>query len=116
MIKLADKFIKQGCFYEMIRRWGDLAIYAVSYDGKRAIGYDTVIVITVPAGNLFGKYYPEHERYPSSEEFGFRGWSFSTFKMAENQLNNILIMRAKPNCPFRCSKMVDLRKIDQWKG
>jgi hypothetical protein len=80
MIPLPLTRKSRGCFYTQRHRSDGVALYALSYEQKGAvIGFDVFIITKEPeARNPWGTgILPEHERFPSSEEYGSRAWSFT---------------------------------------
>ena len=69
---------KNGFDYTLIHREGNLAIYEQHYTEKTK--YFELFIIQVKAKqNLFGKSYPEREKFPADSDFGKTAWSFRNF-------------------------------------
>jgi hypothetical protein len=81
MQTLANRFTYQGRKLELVERVGLIAKYRlVAGFGTQALGYELIIVQVKPAETLFGRAYPEREAYPSSEQWGTHGWSYTNHK------------------------------------
>lgn len=81
MEKLKDvidlKGIGYPCKATLIKRTKTKAIYL------RDDGHYEVFKITIsPAAIVFGREYPEREKYPCNEDFGFSAWCISDEKIA----------------------------------
>jgi hypothetical protein len=91
MIKLSFKFNKNGCFYTLYKRDGDVALYELRYEeNSNLIGYEVFIVKKLPDCELFGNLIPAHEVCPSNEEFGSLGWSATSLDHALRLFNFVL--------------------------
>ena len=84
MIKLELEVKKVGQTFTQIARTDKAAIY------KSDWGHFEVFKIKIKkASEVFGKSYPEHEHYPSMEEFGVHAWCISDPKQAFKKYNEI---------------------------
>jgi hypothetical protein len=80
MISLPLERKSQGCFWTQRHRSSDVALYALQYkQNGQVIGFDVFIIRKEPeAQSPWGRgAVPAHERFPHSEEYGSRAWSFS---------------------------------------
>ena len=68
----------QGRALKQIKREGRVALY----QAEDPYGYEVVIIRDEKAREIFGKFYPEHEVYPSSEDWGAYGWTFRPDELA----------------------------------
>jgi len=85
MKKLDLEIKTNGRTYRQIKRNEYKAMY-LSNDGY----YEVFNIHVIPPGEIFGKYYPERESYPSTEEFGVRAWCTKNKERAEEIYNNIV--------------------------
>lgn len=104
---IKQSFKKQGTYYEQIIREEDWCIYSLKYDTDSAIiGYDVVRVCrrslnTINAlrtnrckGNMASEY-EGFECYPSSSQWGYCAWSFTTLKSAKLKYNEMITKTAE---------------------
>lgn len=52
---------------------------------KEFVGYEVAVLEVLPAGERFGKVYPDRENYPPTSAWGSRGWSYTTREDAEKK-------------------------------
>jgi hypothetical protein len=81
---LPQKKTKNGCYYNLIQRTKDVAIYDQAYspDGK-IIGYEVFKIILWPEHTMpNGEIQPVHEKFPSDEDFGETAWAYCTKEAA----------------------------------
>jgi hypothetical protein len=78
----------QGRTLKQIKREGNVALYQM----ENPYGYEVVIIRTEKGREKFGKFYPEHEAYPSSEEWGTYGWTYrpDELEKAEKRFASLL--------------------------
>lgn len=69
-IPAEDRTLKQ------IQRQGAVALYKLIGETGQLYGYEVVRIRKLPAQTIFDKEYPEREAYPTSEQWGYLGWSF----------------------------------------
>jgi hypothetical protein len=89
--RFGDRFLLR-----QVRRDGHVALYEKSKDGQSR-GYEVVLLRIRPAQTLFGRPYPHRESYPSSEDWGIYGWSYSLgdLKGASRRFNQLVEQSAK---------------------
>jgi hypothetical protein len=80
-VKAIEKKLKyQWRNLRQLKRTGMIAIYDVRSRGEMLYGYEVVQIKVIPAGEIYGKAYPEREAYPSSakgsNDWGTCAWSF----------------------------------------
>src|SRR5258705_7469486 len=74
-LSLASEFKVQSRTLKQIKRQGQVAIYELYGAQGMLIGYEVAVIRVEKARGIFGKQYPDHETYPSNEEWGAYGWS-----------------------------------------
>lgn len=85
---LKDKFIKNGFNFKLLKREGNKAIFEKK---KSKINYCyEVILIDRHDGYTLGDTYIEPaESYPSSSQWGEKGWTFKDLNKAEERFNKL---------------------------
>ena len=92
----------QGRTLRQLKRIGTVAIYEVRNKAETLYGYEVAMIKVTPAGEKFGKLYPERELYPSSsknsDDWGTIAWSFGrNFKKeALAAFNGLVRKQSKP--------------------
>ena len=72
--KLKTEFRKNGLSYTQIKRNNVVALYGVSGTfTDKILHFEVCKIKKVPAGEMFGKTYPEHETIAGNEMFGKEG-------------------------------------------
>jgi hypothetical protein len=70
----------QGRTFRQLRRSGNVAIYDIRNAANTLYGFEVIVIKTLPAEMICGKFYPERESYPSSSknsnDWGTIAWSF----------------------------------------
>jgi hypothetical protein len=95
MDKLPLTLIKNGLYYEQVKRTDKVALYALRFAlGGTIIGYETFLIKIDKALKKFGREYPEREHFPSNEEFGKIGWAWVSREKAESDFDGLC--RANP--------------------
>lgn len=96
MKRLNDKIKYKSFIYNKIKRNNFKAIYSqhnIDVDGNEIkdhiVAYEVFRISTLKAGELFGSYYPEREKFPSDTAFGVTAWSYKTLESAEKKYNEI---------------------------
>jgi hypothetical protein len=89
MKKVPEKFVKKGFKHTQIKREGCVALYKRSMvDSTRDITHYEVVIITPHNGvTIEGNYIEPGELYPSSSQWGEKGWTQSTIEDAEKKFN-----------------------------
>jgi hypothetical protein len=80
MTKLPAIFTRREWKFEQLVRKGDFAVFRkskVTVSGVLCASFEVVIVQHVPEMVVFGQKVPAHEKYPASEQWGTRGWTFT---------------------------------------
>lgn len=85
MIKLEDEYKAGGMCFRLVKRVGDVCWY------KTVNGVHEVFKVKVyPAGEMFGRVYPEREAVPGNEEWGKDAWSTMHEERAEAIFNELV--------------------------
>jgi hypothetical protein len=66
----------QGRTLKQIRREGKVALYELYGGQGLLIGYELILVRTLPEETIMGRRYPQREAFPKNEAWGTEGWSF----------------------------------------
>lgn len=53
--------------------------------------YEVIHIQVYPAGEMWGKFYPEREVYPNDEQWGKRGWTYSHRDKAEEAFTRLVV-------------------------
>lgn len=70
---------------KQIKRVNNICLYQRTDDI-----YEVFIPKILPAGDVFGKSYPERESYPSNEDFGRTAWCYKNIEQAEKKFNKLI--------------------------
>lgn len=87
---LASQFTKIGFSYTQIVRNGDLAIYR---QFKHVEMFETVVISRHNGYEVAGSKIEPAETYPSSEQWGTKGWTYSTLEHAKEKLAALIAAR-----------------------
>jgi hypothetical protein len=85
MIRLAFPFTRDRYVHRLIERSGDVCLVARENLETGSVHWEVVRLLTETAQTLRGRLYEPHERYPSTEQWGERGWTFTTLPEAEQK-------------------------------
>lgn len=80
---------KNKFLLRQIRREGVAAIYAQHQESGRVQGYEVIRIREGKEWSAFGKTYPAAEIYPSSEQWGTYGWTYSCLADAERRFRKL---------------------------
>jgi hypothetical protein len=87
MQQLEPQIRYQNRLLRQLKREGLTAIYEVLSDGNVCYGYEVIRIKIAPAKEMFGKFVPEHEAYPSSakgsNDWGDIAWSYGRDQKTE---------------------------------
>ena len=83
MKRLEFPFTRNGFTHELIER-NDM-ICLVKRSKREHSHYEVVRLRIEKDKERFGKFYPEHERYPSDEDWGSYGFTYPAADLAEAQ-------------------------------
>lgn len=95
---LPEFFEKQGRHFKLIKRQGNVAIYAIAFstpkDWSKVRTYEVVLIRQVLVGRTVKGYYmPPHEELPSAEQWGSRGFSPPDLVRAEEIFQSLVQRR-----------------------
>lgn len=83
MRKLVKTFKQKGFNFTQLKRDGDFAIYKKSPLKSEYTSYEVIIISRHNGYELGGQYIEPAETYPSSSQWGTKGWTFTCAKHAE---------------------------------
>ena len=106
--KLPDTMARAGNSYRLFKRGKKTLIYAECPNGKN-LAYEVFQIRIQPAGERFGKWYPDREIFPSSESFG--SWAVWCHSL-EKALDYFERLESGENPGHRSAKEV-IRQEDQ---
>lgn len=78
---MKTEFTKNGFHHEQIKRDGDVALFAMTKNGSTH--FEVIRVVTHGEYTIAGVTFPAGESYPSSEQWGSRGWTYRDRGCAE---------------------------------
>jgi len=88
---LSQKFIKKGFKHQLIKREGDVALYKrSSTEFPKASSYEVVIITQHNGITINGNYIEPGELYPSTTQWGDRGWTYNCIDSAETGFKRVL--------------------------
>ncbi len=91
MKPLGDFYKKNGFYYKLLKREGDIAIFQQRLDeNKGCLAFEVIIVQKGEEYEMAGMKIEAHEYAPGNEQFGMKGWSFSTLEKAEIKFKELL--------------------------
>lgn len=74
---LETTFTKKGFVHTLVQRNGNVAVYRRQKIGGKAVHFETVIIGSHNGYVLAGVTMPPAETYPSSEQWGAKGFTFN---------------------------------------
>lgn len=86
---LVEKFNKYGYTLTLIKREKDVAIFK-QHKGKKIYNYEVIVVGRHDGYELADTFFPPSEFYPSSNEWGSKGFTCQSLDAAENRFNALL--------------------------
>lgn len=90
MEKLSTRISKNGFLYTLIKRTETKAMYEQRTKDGLLISHEVFKVKVIKEGEVFGTVQPEHEKFPSNEDFGVTAWSVKNRELAEIKYENIV--------------------------
>jgi len=112
---LDNEIRKNGFNYKLLKRTEKFAMYS-QWDGDKLIGYEIFKIKIQPAKTVLNKDFPEKERFPNNEAFGYWAWQARSRSRAEEiylqikqfdrrllpkEINNKIINLSDKNLPNR---------------
>ncbi len=97
MIPLETEFYAHGFVHKLLRRAGFAAIYARfrRSDPEKVIHYEVVLITPGKPYDIAGKAFPAKEQYPSSQQWGARGWTYRSEEQALARFNSLVAIEAR---------------------
>jgi hypothetical protein len=90
MKSLPLKFVKKGFRHTQIKREDDVALYKrQSVENSKVFHFEVVIISSHNGTTIEGNYIEPGELYPSSSQWGDKGWTCSTLELAENRFKEV---------------------------
>jgi len=81
---------KHGFHYRTVRREGMAVIVEVTRPPASTTAcWEVAILRFNPAGERFGKHFPDSESYPTAEEWGTRGFTCTTREAADRRFASL---------------------------
>jgi hypothetical protein len=77
-----------GYSYTQICRGSRSCLYRQTL-GKKTIGFEVFMILIQPETTLYGKVYPERERFPKDEDFSKTAWTYWTLEQAMEKYNEL---------------------------
>jgi hypothetical protein len=85
---LKESFAKYGFDFKMIKRTKKKAIFSQS-KGNKVFAYETILVSRHNGFSLADVYIEPSETYPSTSEWGVKGFTFKTLEEAEEKYKTL---------------------------
>jgi hypothetical protein len=86
MKSLPLKFVKKGFKHTQIKREGDVALYKrQSGENSKVFHFEVVIISSHNGTTIEGNFIEPGELYPSSSQWGDKGWTCITLEDAEKR-------------------------------
>ena len=90
-MKLLEDFVKNTFYYELLKRYGNIAIYKQRLrKGEGGLAYEVFHVREREEMILFGNICPAAEYGPSNENFGSLAWSMPSLVRAEEKMKELI--------------------------
>lgn len=83
MRKLSKNFRQKGFNFSQIKREDNKAIYKRSKPGSKHISYEVILISSHNGYELGGQYIEPAETYPSSSQWGVKGFTCTSLERAE---------------------------------
>jgi hypothetical protein len=89
-MKILDKEIEyQGFNFTQMYRDGKYAIYKQTKEGWTSAVYEVIIIESHNGYDLAGQHFPPSEVYPSSNQWGLKGFTELTYEAAMKKLEHL---------------------------
>lgn len=90
MKPLGNTFSKNGFHYQLVTRHDDIAIFRQSREpNSKCFAYEVFFVKKAKECAIAGKVIEAHEAVPGNEEWGVKGWTFSTLEEARQRMRKL---------------------------
>src|SRR6266436_3324001 len=88
---LVTSFTDTTFRYDQIERQGNIALFTQTHKESGIVRFEVICIETKPAYTFpDGRHYPEREVYPSSTQWGKKGWTFFTEVGARHKMTFLL--------------------------
>jgi hypothetical protein len=96
---LSIEFDFKGFHYRQIARKSRAAIYSQRWNGAESpsTAYEVMLIQAYPETTMFGKLVPAHEAMPGSEQWGQKGWTFTTEERARAKFQELTQQKGHQN-------------------
>jgi hypothetical protein len=124
---LETNFTFKNFRHIQLKREGDVALFQkTSEPGNHSpeafeAGYEVVVVGRREAGEIFGNIVEASETYPSNEQWGIKGWTYTNLKDAEKRFSKLTKTNTKPMAneaeptPIETEPVVTLNEVKKLK-
>lgn len=89
MKTLSKDIKKDGFNLKQIKRKGDKAIYIKTKSGTKLKNYEVIRIGRHNGYTIAGQYIAPSEIYPSTSEWGVKGWTYVELSAAERKFDKI---------------------------
>lgn len=90
MKSLPLKFVKKGFRHTQIKRERDVALYKrQSLENSKVFHFEVVVISSHNGTTIEGNYIEPGELYPSSSQWGDKGWTCISLEAAEEKFKNV---------------------------
>jgi hypothetical protein len=95
MIRLAFPFTRDRFTYRLLERSGAVCLVARENLETGSIHWEVGRLVAERATTIEGRFYEAHERYPSTEQWGKRGWTYTTLPDAVREYRSLVPRKAQ---------------------
>jgi hypothetical protein len=96
MKPLPEHLCRNGCYYDLVQRMADVAVYSLRYEnGGPILGFDVFRVRRMGERVFKGKIIPPYEQWPPGEAYGRYAWSYDTEKTAMEKFIELTAKKIK---------------------
>ena len=92
---LEKEFAYKGFDFKQVFRDGKFAIYEQKKDGYSFLKYEVVVIESHNGYELAGKIFPPSEMYPSSTQWGIKGFTMDSYDDACNKVDVLKKIESK---------------------
>lgn len=83
MRKLPKSFKHKGFDHTQLKREGNKAIFKKTKTNSKLVSYEVVLLSSHNGYELAGQYIEPAETYPSTSQWGIKGFTYNDLKLAE---------------------------------
>lgn len=87
MKKIEKKFKYKGFEHTQLFREDNLAIYRQKLTGSKSEKYEVIVIDSHDGYEIAGQKFPPSEMYPSSNQWGVKGFTHLTYEDAMDKIN-----------------------------